>query len=247
MKSKIKSANRLSRSGSRSSSSTEEWPAIDWQAFRPSTVIGVDEVGRGCLAGPVVAGAAWVPSEHIEFLLNAGVTDSKALTPKKRDELFDLILERAIVRLGWADSDEIDAINILQANFRAMERALVSLHEDLGDERTGSGVHIVVDGNAVIPFRGTEFVGRESFEVLRRSPQTTVIKGDLRVLPIAAASIVAKVTRDRWMQDADSSYPGYEFGQHKGYASEIHRDAIARLGPSRIHRKTFGGVKEHVR
>lgn len=241
------SKTKISESKLTSSKTADEWPAVDWQAFRPSVVIGVDEVGRGCLAGPVVAGAAWIPAEHVEALEKAGVTDSKALTPKRRDELFDFILERAIVRLGWADSDEIDEINILQANFRAMERALVSLYEDLGDERTSTGVHIAVDGNAVIPFRGFEFVGRDSFEVLRRSPQTTIIKGDLRVLPIAAASIVAKVTRDRWMRDADSAYPGYEFGQHKGYASQVHREAIMRLGPSRIHRKTFGGVREHVR
>jgi ribonuclease HII len=217
-----------------------------WCDLRPYPVIGVDEVGRGCLAGPVVAGAAWVPSENIELLLKAGVTDSKALSPKKRDALFDLLLEKAVVRLGWITAEEIDSINILQATFRAMESAVRDLTEVLvvggatGGLRTVDECHIVVDGNARIPFRGQEFEG------LLRAPQTTVVKGDLRVLPIAVASIVAKVTRDRWMRDADALYPGYEFEKHKGYGSVVHREAIAKLGASPIHRKTFGGVKEHV-
>ncbi len=218
-----------------------------WRDLYPCPVIGVDEVGRGCLAGPVVAGAAWIPNENVELLLEAGVTDSKALSPKKRDALFELLLEKAVVRLGWITATEIDAINILQATFRAMERAVLELSEALvaGDHATGglrtpSECHIAVDGNARIPFRGQEF------EALRKAPQTTVVKGDLRVLPIAAASIVAKVTRDRWMRDADTLYPGYFFEKHKGYGSVDHRQAIAKLGASPIHRKTFGGVKEYV-
>lgn len=217
-----------------------------WRDLRPYPVIGVDEVGRGCLAGPVVAGAAWVPDENIELLLKAGVTDSKALSPKKRDALFDLLIEKAVVRLGWITAEEIDSINILQATFRAMESAVRDLTEALVltgatcGLRTIDECHIVVDGNARIPFRGEEFDG------FRRAPQTTVVKGDLRVLPIAVASIVAKVTRDRWMRDADALYPGYDFEKHKGYGSVVHREAIARLGASPIHRKTFGGVKEHV-
>lgn len=226
----------------------EEFEPFDWMALEPAPVIGIDEVGRGCLAGPVYAAAAIVPADVALELEDHGVTDSKLLSPKKRDVLAEIIRERALVGLGFATADEIDEINILQATFLAMRRALGEL-DALVCARTGVDLtkgagfgpkrgHLLIDGNQKLPLAGSKF---------DRMVQTTLIKGDLRALPIAAASIVAKVTRDRLMVEAASLHPEYGFEKHKGYAAPIHREAIARLGPTSLHRKSFGGVREHVR
>ncbi len=183
-------------------------------------VAGIDEAGRGALAGPVVAAAVILPSG----LAIPGVTDSKQLSPARRDELFDIIMERALaVGVGCGDHLLIDRINILQATLEAMKDAVRQL-SSLPD-------YLLIDGISKIPFP---------------IHQQTIKKGDSASLSIAAASIIAKVSRDRLMTDYDSSFPGYGFASHKGYGCESHMAAIARLGPCAIHRKTFRGVREHV-
>lgn len=221
---------------------------FDWQSLSPQPVIGVDEVGRGCLAGPVYAAAAIVPQDQVEALVKMGVTDSKLLSSAKREKLALEILSRCQVAVGFATPEEIDAINILQASFLAMRRAIIALEKSYFETHEGAAfgpenAHILVDGHLRIPMVCREIAKAKS---LSEVSQTTLIKGDLRALPIAAASIVAKVTRDQWMIDAALEYPGYGFEKHKGYAAPIHRKAIEEQGPTRIHRKTFGGVREFL-
>lgn len=183
-------------------------------------IAGVDEAGRGALAGPVVAAAVILPvGVRIE-----GVNDSKKLTPEKRERLFDVITAQALrVGVGMAGHREIDSINILQATRLAMQEAVGKLSPPPD--------FLLIDGISTIssPF-----------------PQKTIVKGDMLSLSIAAASIIAKVSRDRLMREMDRKFPGYGFAGHKGYGSAGHLEAIRRLGPSPIHRLTFGGVKEHV-
>jgi len=184
-------------------------------------VAGVDEAGRGPLAGPVVAAAVILPSGF-----DAGeITDSKKLSPKKRDLLYDYIRsEASFVGVGVIDSVEIEAINILQASLKAMRVAVEAL-----------GVvpdHLLVDGK---------------FEVPMELSQEALVKGDSRSVSIASASIVAKVVRDRLMAEYAEMYPEYGFSGHKGYPTKAHKEAIALYGPSPIHRKTFKGVAEHVK
>jgi ribonuclease HII len=183
-------------------------------------VAGVDEAGRGPLAGPVVAAAVILPVG----LLLPEVNDSKQLTAAKRDELFDLIRAEALgVGVGIAAAEVIDQVNILGATLRAMREAVLSL------SRTPD--FILIDGTCKIPVN---------------IEQRTIRKGDSLSLSIAAASIIAKVTRDRMMLDYAALYPGYGFAGHKGYGAASHLAAIAKLGPSPIHRKSFRGVKEHL-
>jgi len=184
-------------------------------------VAGVDEAGRGPLAGPVVAAAVILPV-GVDL---ADVNDSKKLTPSRRDELFDLIHERAIaVGVGMGDHVLVDRINILQATLAAMGQAVGAL--------AVPPEYLLIDGISRIPIP---------------IPQRTIKKGDGASISIAAASIIAKVTRDRLMVDYDRQYPGYGFAEHKGYGCATHLAAIAALGPSPIHRTTFRGVREHVR
>ena len=182
-----------------------------------AVIAGVDEVGRGCLFGPVVAAAAIVPDEAAEMLLDLGVTDSKKLSPKKRDRLYDIILDNAEVHVGWSSVREIDRINILQASLLAMKRAIARLSE--------TPSLCLVDGNRKIPNLNI--------------PQKTVVKGDQHELAIAAASIVAKVWRDRLIIRLDRRYPGYDLASNKGYGSRRHRDAIETLGITPLHRLSF--------
>ncbi len=230
----------------------EIFEMYDWQSLAPHPVIGVDEVGRGCLAGPVYAAAAIVPLEHVEFLVNLGVTDSKLLTSAKRESMALEISKCCHVGIGFATADEIDSINILQASFLAMRRAIRELQKSIGGTAFGlETAHILIDGNQRIPMGGTKFdtvVVGDDFDLQRLATalQTTLIKGDLRALPIAAASIVAKVTRDQVMRDAALEFPHYGFENHKGYAAVTHREAIEKHGPTRIHRKTFSGVREFL-
>jgi ribonuclease HII len=209
------------KSQKKSQENNKELPKIDWHQFSPSPVIGVDEVGRGCLAGPVFAAAVIFNSDHLSEL----VTDSKLLSECRRSEMAKEILASHRVGIGSASVEEIDELNILQASLLAMKRAI----ENLGVK---SG-HILVDGNQKIP-------GLFNFQ------QTTIIKGDLRVAPISAASIVAKVTRDQLMKDLGVQFPVYAFEKHKGYSTLIHKKAIADNGPCEMHRRTFAGVKEHL-
>ncbi len=176
-------------------------------------ICGVDEAGRGPLAGPVCAAAVILP-KHLEI---PGLTDSKKLTDKKRRELFPLIQEQAVAYgIGLASQEEIDEINILQATFLAMERALSQLNvrPDM----------VLIDGN-----REREF----------GVPVQTVIKGDSLSANIAAASILAKVTRDNLMMELALQYPQYGFEIHKGYGTKAHYEALRQYGASPIHRRSF--------
>lgn len=176
-------------------------------------ICGVDEAGRGPLAGPVCAAAVILPP-HLEI---PGLTDSKKLTDKKRRELFPVIKEQAIAYgIGFASEKEIDEINILQATFLAMQRALdqLSVRPDLA----------LIDGN-----REKEF----------GVPVKTVVKGDSLSANIAAASILAKVSRDDLMLEMAKEYPQYGFEVHKGYGTKAHYAALTEYGPSPIHRMTF--------
>jgi len=183
-------------------------------------IAGVDEVGRGPLAGPVVAAAVILPEEGIGQKL----FDSKQLSPKQREELFGIILSKALsVGIGAVGHEEIDLFNILQATLKAMAAAVerLSVPPDL----------ILIDGNQTLHFP---------------VPQKPIRKGDRICNSIAAASIVAKVTRDRMMLECHQKYPQYNFAKHKGYGTKEHRKAIERFGVCELHRKTFRGVKEYL-
>ena len=185
--------------------------------LRGLQVAGIDEAGRGPLAGPVVAAAVMF---HAGAFI-AGVDDSKKLTPRARAGLFDQIMSRALaVGVGSVDNTVIDEINILNATFLAMDRAVGSLGVRPG--------HLIIDGNLFRPGRAASGI-----------PFSTIIGGDGRCFSIAAASIVAKVTRDRLMEEFDRVYPGYGFARHKGYGTAEHRSAILRLGICPIHRRSF--------
>lgn len=179
-------------------------------------IIGIDEAGRGPLAGPVVASAVIIDKYIEEFDM---INDSKKLTEKKREVLFDHIIANCRVGVGIATEEEIDKINILNATFLAMRRALEDLDEDLEDKL------VLVDGNHLI----REYENEQKF----------VIKGDSTSLAIAAASIIAKVTRDRIMIKYNDEYPEYDFHKHKGYGTKAHREALLEHGPCKGHRKSF--------
>jgi len=193
-----------------------QWLAEETQAYHDGCLhpCGIDEVGRGCLAGPVVACAVILPRG---FYL-PGVDDSKKIKPKLRTELARAILKEALaVELGMVTAGEIDQINILKASFKAMQIALskMAIRPDL----------VLVDGHLKIPDLAI--------------PQKTYVKGDGRVFSIAAASIVAKVVRDRLMAFYARRFPDYGFDQHKGYGTLNHRQAIAAIGPCLLHRLSF--------
>ena len=176
-------------------------------------ICGIDEVGRGPLAGPVVAGAVILPKDCKLLYLN----DSKQLSEKKREELYDKIMEEAVaVAVGYASPARIDEINILQATYEAMREAISKLAVEPG---------ILLNDAVTIP------------EMI--IPQVPIIKGDAKSVSIAAASILAKVTRDRLMVEYDKVMPEYGFAGHKGYGSKEHIEAIKKYGPTPIHRKTF--------
>jgi ribonuclease HII len=188
----------------------------------PAPLVGVDEVGRGCLAGPVVAGAVIFKSTKDIRKYR----DSKVLPEERREELSESIHLHHTVAIGWASVEEIDQYNILRATFMAMKRAVASLQI-----QTGS---ILVDGRDHIP----------NFEPFQ---QRAIIGGDEKVRLISAASIVAKVARDRFMKNLATEIKDYGFEQHKGYATAYHRQRIQEVGPCKWHRQSFAGVKEYVR
>lgn len=174
---------------------------------------GVDEAGRGPLAGPVVAAAVILPRD-CQILY---IDDSKKLTPKKREELYPIIMQEAVaVGVGYAGPERIDAINILQATYEAMREAIGNLQTE---------PQMLLNDAVTIP--------------QITIPQVPLIHGDARSLSIAAASIVAKVTRDRLMVQYDKEMPQYGFAAHKGYGSAAHMEALKKYGPSPIHRKSF--------
>lgn len=188
----------------------------------PGLVAGVDEAGRGPLAGPVVAGAVILdPRRRIR-----GIKDSKQLEAEEREELAIKIRGAALAwSVAWADVEEIDCHNILQATHLAMRRALMGLRIHPG--------HVQVDGNLCPSFAGLPM--KCSYEA--------IIDGDALRTCIGAASILAKVTRDRMMVDLDSIYPNYGFASHKGYSTPQHYEALDRLGPTPIHRRSFEPVR----
>lgn len=178
-------------------------------------ICGLDEAGRGPLAGPVVAAAVVLPKDLRMMYIN----DSKKLTEKRREKLFDEIKEKAIAYgIGIVDEKRIDEINILQADYEAMREALRQVAEKVQPD-------LLLNDAVTIP----------EVEI----KQVPLIKGDAKSQSIAAASVLAKVTRDRIMQDLDKQYPGYGLAKHKGYGTKAHIDAIIELGPTPIHRKTF--------
>ncbi|HXD89596.1 MAG TPA: ribonuclease HII [Candidatus Binataceae bacterium] len=181
-------------------------------------VAGVDEAGVGPMAGPVVAAAVIFDQE----VFIKGVNDSKQLTPERREALFPAIQERAIaVGIGMASPGEIDQLNIFWATMAASERALHALGR-IPD-------HVLVDGRLIPELK---------------LPQTKIVGGDRKSFCIAAASIIAKVTRDRMMAEYDAEYPEFGFAQHKGYCTADHFAALERLGPTPIHRRSFAPVWE---
>lgn len=183
-------------------------------------VAGVDEAGRGPLAGPVIAGAVILdPERPIE-----GLRDSKRLSASRRDALFDQIRERALAwAVGRAEVEEIDRINILQATMLAMQRAVEAL-EPFAE-------HALIDGNRCPELACTS---------------QAIIRGDSKVAAISAASILAKVTRDREMLELDKRYPGYGLARHKGYPSKAHIEALASLGVTPVHRRSYAPVRKII-
>ena len=195
-------------------------------------IAGIDEAGRGALAGPVVAAAVILPTD----CQISGVTDSKQLTPKRRAELFDAIYRTAVaVGVGCVSNKEIDKINILQATMGAMAQAVARI--------TPAPDYVLVDGIHLpeISLPRLHRFRSENPDLSGDSeqPAKAIPKGDTLVQSIAAASIIAKVTRDRLMIELDETYPGYGFQVHKGYGTLLHRQAIAQLGPCPIHRRSF--------
>ncbi len=178
-----------------------------------SAVCGIDEAGRGPLAGPVFAAAVILPAE-VEI---PGLNDSKKLTAKKREALFPLIQEKAVSwSVAFATESEIDEINILQATYLAMRRACEGLSVPAD--------YALVDGNRMPPLS---------------VPGETIVKGDGLSASIAAASVLAKVSRDRLMLELDSLYPEYQFAKHKGYGTALHVELLRKYGPCPIHRRSF--------
>jgi ribonuclease HII len=190
------------------------------QGFR--SVVGVDEVGRGCLAGPVVAAAVVIPLSKLESL--SGIRDSKKLTPNQRKHFLKAI-EDSAQAISWerVEHDTIDEINILQASRLAMKRAIQKLN--------CTAEYLLIDG-------------KESLDL--NIAQETIIQGDDKSPLISAASIVAKVTRDRIMEEYSVEFPLYQFARHKGYPTEIHRNLLQTYGPCAIHRKTFRHVRDFI-
>ncbi len=192
--------------------------AFEQQAERAgyNTIAGIDEAGRGPLAGPVVSAAVILPRDFT----CAQITDSKKLTEKKREALFPFIREKAVtVGVGIADHEEIDQINVLQAALLSMKRAVQALEVPPD--------YLLIDGK---------------FTIDMDTDQKAIVKGDAKSISVAAASIIAKVTRDNIMVEMDKRYPVYGFRRHKGYPTKAHKAAIAHYGPCPIHRKSFKGV-----
>ncbi len=206
------------------SPSTRKWRVKRMAArvHRPPRLAGVDEAGRGPLAGPVVA-AAVILNPHHRIL---GLADSKVLSPEERERLAPIIRERALAwSVAWADRDEIDSLNILGATFLAMRRALSGL--------AVCPTHIQVDGNQ-LPRIDDLNLG---------CTVEAIIEGDAKVAAISAASILAKTCRDAMMQRLDGCYPGFSLGIHKGYSTPLHLEALREREPTPLHRRSFNPVR----
>ncbi|WP_281019151.1 MULTISPECIES: ribonuclease HII [unclassified Minwuia] len=191
-----------------------------WRARVGGPVAGVDEVGRGPLAGPVVAAAVILPYDRII----GGLADSKALSARRRQEIAAVLHQDALVSIAEATVEEIDRLNILHAAMLAMARAI--------DALSTPAAAVLIDGNRMPPGLAM--------------PGEAVVKGDAKVAAIAAASIVAKVHRDALMSDLAETYPGYGFERHAGYPTRQHRQALAALGPCPAHRRSFQPVRDLI-
>ena len=192
---------------------TEAMSVFEKEYSDHQAICGIDEVGRGPFAGPVVAGAVILPKDHPILYLN----DSKKLSEKKREELYEVILKEAVATgIGMASPARIDEINILQATYEAMRMAIsnLSVQPDL-----------LLNDAVTIP----------EIEIM----QIPIIKGDAKSVSIAAASILAKVTRDRLMVEYEKVFPGYDFASNKGYGTKAHIEGLKKLGPTPIHRMSF--------
>lgn len=188
------------------------------QLYPSKKLIGIDEAGRGPLAGPVCAAACYIGPDLYSHPLMQQINDSKKLTPKKREKIFNELITLPIIYCtGFASSGQIDKLNILQATFFAMRHTLKKFE--------GQDIFVLVDGNRPI--------------AQLKTPQQPIIKGDGTSLCIAAASIIAKVSRDRFMDIIAKKYPQYNFAEHKGYGTQSHIEAIKKYGPCPQHRKTF--------
>ena len=179
-------------------------------------IAGVDEVGRGSWAGPVVAAAVVFRTEKWPDIVNIGINDSKKLSPKRRQFFFDIIQNYAYVGIGFASNDEIDQINILRATFLAMDRSIKNLAITPG--------YSLIDGDKVPP---------------NNPAAEAIVKGDGRSLSIAAASIIAKVTRDRLMIKLSLNFPAYAWDLNKGYGTKKHREGLEQFGVTKFHRKSY--------
>ncbi|HLN23680.1 MAG TPA: ribonuclease HII [Patescibacteria group bacterium] len=195
-------------------------PDLSFEQAVSGIVCGIDEAGRGPLAGPVVAAAVILPAA-LPVLLRDQLDDSKKLSAKKREALFEVIQTTAIVGIGWAEVCEIDRVNILQATFLAMRRALDGLGQSVDCA--------LIDGNQTPPMP---------------CPVQCIVKGDGRSLSIAAASIIAKVSRDRLMTALAAEHPGYGWDRNAGYGTLEHRQAIQRLGITPHHRRSFAPIAD---
>ncbi|NTU66451.1 MAG: ribonuclease HII [Candidatus Moranbacteria bacterium] len=204
-------------------------------------LIGIDEAGRGPLAGPVVAAVACLKNENWDFISEIEssendkdkwhlVRDSKTLSERQRDMAFDFVRENFHVGIGICDHETIDRMNILEATFLAMKKALTEF-SNITKEMSGERI-LLVDGNKEIPSISME--------------QKAIVSGDKLVKSIAAASIIAKVTRDRIMLLAEEKYPHYAFKKHKGYGTKLHFELLRKFGPCEIHRKSFDPVKKAI-
>ena len=209
---------------------------IDYEkafGFSNKNVVGVDEVGRGCLAGPVVAAAALLPKAASRTKPNSwvrDVTDSKLLTPEQRSDLYEKLVDwLAGFAIASASVEEIDRLNIFHASQLAMRRALKRLSKEIKSPLD----HVLVDGK--FPIKNL------------KEPQTPIVKGDSKSLSIAAASILAKVWRDRHLEKLAKKYPGYDLKSNKGYPTPKHRLALQSLGLTEIHRRSFAPVAEQLK
>lgn len=184
--------------------------------------VGTDEAGRGCLSGPVVAAAVILPSDFKHELLN----DSKQLSEKKRNELRPYIEENALAfAVSFVDNEEVDKLNVLKASITGMHRAIEQLKIQ--------PKYIIVDGNKFTPYKDI--------------PHSTIVKGDAKFMSIAAASVLAKTYRDAYMMKIHKEYPNYFWDKNKGYPTKQHREAIAKLGITKYHRKSFKLLPEQLR
>ncbi len=199
-----------------------------WRSFPGRVLAGVDEVGRGPLAGPVCAAAVVLPppaAERVYAGALAGLTDSKQLSPARREAFYEVLshIPEAAIGVGWCSAAEIDELNILCATHLAMRRAVEALPVRAD--------HVFVDG---LPVKGLP------------CPSTAIVKGDAKSLLVAAASVVAKVLRDRYMRDLDVRFPRYGFAANKGYGAEGHVAALFRYGPCPEHRRSFRPVRDSL-